>query len=1092
MNHHQNRFIKLLSSFLSATLVLGILSENRVYAGDDITEPSVQNSGAFSYAVFAGSLDNDLVFNGWKCNITGDIYSGRDFVFQGSELNMNGCARTAGIVQPSERKENMTVAEEGIEPLLMPMWGDAIKAYETRLPSISPEELSSQDSIDVNGYFYSENDITINGTSFSGDVVIVSKGNITYNVCSLNTEGKVILYSEEGDININGTQIGINGILYAPQGRVTINAYDVTINGRIVADKFSYSGSILNITADPSDLTFIQDITEPTPDITPTEEPTQAPTEEPTETPSPTEEPTVSPSVTTVPTEEPTVEPTDEPTVEPTEIPTTTPVPTVEPTPTDIPSDLDTDRDGITDVMEAEFGTDPENDDTDGDGISDLFEILTDYDPLNIDSDGNGIEDGDEDLDGDGIDNKTELLIGTVFSEADSDRDGLDDKDEIDIYGTDPLSDDTDKDGISDGDEIRIGKDPLDISDKDVKVSQVYVLELDNCEDPALSRVEVRMDLRGYIYSSLSVQDTYDTDRESRELRERVGSPVSFDCIEDFDSATITFFYDETLVDEENLGILWHNEEDGCYILQEDAMIDRENNTITLTADHFSTYLLVDLNEWNDPIRPDNSDYIFVVHDEIEYSEWAGREKSLDEEEISSFAWWKLSNGSGYRIRTRLSGQKTLVEDRGAFQQWNYKYVWLVEADGNRDDDGIPDDLETSGMLGTDGKIYYSDPSTEHSDNDELTDAEEMGPMYYIVKTGEHEYNINGHLIDNSDLMNSAQQFDNDIDRMNCVLLFTWYKRFLPEEIEGVQVLFFVRSDPEKDDTDNDGILDDVDPSPRKISIEVISINNPDYVKVDFKKGQKTYGSNQSWIYNEELMEPVIGKEEFISNFPLFDAYAEGGCGTISAADLIAYIAFNWKGCRGLYPYETLDFNPDYANYLLQMFSVISPGLIPLCPDETSLYQQYLSLGILSERYYAEHVVDYAKENGVDLHSCFYSTPTWTGQNDKSFVSFVENGLKNNCPVALFIKDFGFNIYSNYSLALEKSKSDSIIGWHWVNITSMIIDYDNNIIVVKVSSWGQEYYLRVDDLMSMSLSGGVEGNIIEGTFSAVYFKSDEE
>ena len=472
------RFCKAISILITLVIVAGLFPGNLLYADSDEQpiESSSTSEESFPYAVFAESTEDDLSFYGWKCNITGDIYSGRDFVFQGSELNMNGFARTAGAVQPSERKENMTGAEEGIEPLLMPMWGDAIKANETRLPSILPEELSSQDSIEVNGYFYSENDITINGTSFSGDAIIVSKGNITYNVCSLNTEGKVILYSEEGDININGTQIGINGILYAPQGRVTINAYDVTVNGRIVADRFSYSGSILNIMADPSDLTFLQDITEPTPDITPTEEPTQAPTEEPTETPSPTEEPTVSPSVTTVPTEEPTVEPTEEPTVEPTDIPSDTP------TPTEKPLDLETDTDGdlIPDDLEIELGTDPGDPDSDMDGLNDYIEILLGYDPMSDDSDGDGIKDGDEDYDRDGIDNFTEMKIGTELSSGDSDCDELSDKDEIDIYGTDPLSDDTDKDGIRDGDEIYLGKNPLDDSDKHIKIHQIKTINVYN------------------------------------------------------------------------------------------------------------------------------------------------------------------------------------------------------------------------------------------------------------------------------------------------------------------------------------------------------------------------------------------------------------------------------------------------------------------------------------------------------------------------------------------------------------------------------------------------------------------------------------
>ena len=226
-------------------------------------EPTV-----FPYAIFAASTTDDFTFQGWKSNITGDIYSGRDFLYQGSELYMEGYARTVGSVQPAGWITDMTGAEEGIEPLPMPDWSEAIAAKEALMPTIPPDALTSQSSIVANGYYYSEDDITINGTDFTGDAVIISQGNITYNVDTLNAEeeitGKILLYSEEGNITINGTKIGICGILYAPQGRVSINAYNTTINGRIVADKFSYSGSILNVISDPSDLQLVTNLPEVT------------------------------------------------------------------------------------------------------------------------------------------------------------------------------------------------------------------------------------------------------------------------------------------------------------------------------------------------------------------------------------------------------------------------------------------------------------------------------------------------------------------------------------------------------------------------------------------------------------------------------------------------------------------------------------------------------------------------------------------------------------------------------------------------------------------------------------------------------------
>jgi len=235
--------------------------------------PTPEEEVVFPYAIFSGSSVDDFSFQGWKSNIVGDVYSGRDFLYQGSELYMEGYARTVGVVNPSGWITNMTGAYEGIEAIEMPDWSEAILAKEDIMPTIDPTVLASQDSIITNGYYYIDDDLTIESSSFSGegDIVIVASGNITYNVDTFSSNmeddeisGRILLYSEEGNITINGTQIEVNGILYAPNGRVSINAYDTELNGRIVADKFSYSGSILNVTADPSDLELVMEL----PDVT--------------------------------------------------------------------------------------------------------------------------------------------------------------------------------------------------------------------------------------------------------------------------------------------------------------------------------------------------------------------------------------------------------------------------------------------------------------------------------------------------------------------------------------------------------------------------------------------------------------------------------------------------------------------------------------------------------------------------------------------------------------------------------------------------------------------------------------------------------
>lgn len=65
------------------------------------------------------------------------------------------------------------------------------------------------------------------------------------------------------------------------------------------------------------------------------------------------------------------------------------------------------------------------------------------------------------DTDGDGISDLDEIIYGTNPSANDSDGDGLSDGDEINVHNTDPTVADSDGDGLSDGDEVASGGNPL-------------------------------------------------------------------------------------------------------------------------------------------------------------------------------------------------------------------------------------------------------------------------------------------------------------------------------------------------------------------------------------------------------------------------------------------------------------------------------------------------------------------------------------------------------------------------------------------------------------------------------------------------------
>ncbi|MFX1270732.1 MAG: PKD domain-containing protein, partial [Promethearchaeota archaeon] len=144
------------------------------------------------------------------------------------------------------------------------------------------------------------------------------------------------------------------------------------------------------------------------------------------------------------------------------------------------PTLVDTDGDVLSDSHELLIGTNPNDRDSDDDGLSDAEEVLQySTDPLNPDSDGEGLSDGTEvntvgsdptlpDTDDDSLDDKEEVFdFDTNPLSKDTDMDTLEDADEIRVYGTNPKINDTDHDLLLDNEEILYGTNPLDVDSED-------------------------------------------------------------------------------------------------------------------------------------------------------------------------------------------------------------------------------------------------------------------------------------------------------------------------------------------------------------------------------------------------------------------------------------------------------------------------------------------------------------------------------------------------------------------------------------------------------------------------------------------------
>ena len=550
------KFKRILSGVLSAVMTVSAVPIVSTHA-EESTEP-------YPYTMFAASSDEGAItVNAGNFCVNGNVATNGTIVSSGN-VNVNG-------TKTESAEESMIFIFDRID---------------NRYFSASNVDEHDED------YILDEMNININvPTEVQGEATLTGNININNALKALedvrlygevkNTNDSVI-FSKYGDIVIESQNVNLNGLVYAPFGSVTIDAQNLNLNNVVIiaesivltcpsvnANNSSNASSFVGKTSDPLDIPY--------------DEWQYMKDENGNNFP-------------------------------------------------DFFEDYDnwlllkdTDGDRLPDCVEQFLGTDATLVDTDGDMLDDYYEVfVTGTDPTKLDTDDNGIDDGDEDFDGDGLTNSEEYTCKTDPWNEDSDNDGLKDGEEVNTYFTDPLKKDTDDDGLEDGEEIYLadfGFLPTNpdsngdgILDGDERFEQTIEQDINADDDKisAVTKVSVTFDCPGIIDRHVTLENMYNVDMLSSNVVGMVGAPIDITSEVDFDYATITFTYDEALLNgtpEENLAILWYDEANDRYvILDEDTVVDVENNTVSYTTTHFSTYLVIDREIWYDCWR-ENIDY---------------------------------------------------------------------------------------------------------------------------------------------------------------------------------------------------------------------------------------------------------------------------------------------------------------------------------------------------------------------------------------------------------------------------------------------------------------------------------------------------
>lgn len=272
--------------------------------------------------------------------------------------------------------------------------------------------------------------------------------------------------------------------------------------------------------------------------------------------------------------------------------------------------------------------------DSDDDGISDDYEKDVLIQAMIDSGQEYGNPDPNADYDSDGLTNLEEYNLGTNPASKDTDEDGLSDYDEVNVYKTNPNLYDTDGDGIGDGSEIQNGLNPLStdtdgngILDGDEVFDKVLLdSKYEDFDIDATGTIpNVTIKGKGDFNTKIEIKDESNNEKFAQ-INSMVGSPFNFehDDTLEFESSTLTFKVSDKILSQHelsNLKIAYYNEETNSIEILESSL-DEEKKEVTTNVDHFSTYFLIDVEDFeydidilneNSKIDTGKADVVFTI-----------------------------------------------------------------------------------------------------------------------------------------------------------------------------------------------------------------------------------------------------------------------------------------------------------------------------------------------------------------------------------------------------------------------------------------------------------------------------------------------
>ena len=192
-----------------------------------------------SYILY--SVDNTVI-NTENAVVNGSVYSGDSFSFRGSDkCNVNDMLNT------SKSTGNINCSNKTDGKSDIPDYAFKLNNGIYYGQNVESGFVLNSGSFDISNSLSSDGSLRIDKTVFSGKGYIRAKNDILYDAVNNADNSEIFLYSQNGNITVQGTNLTINGFLYAPEGRIEINAKHLTLNGAIIGKNVELNGTDLTL-----------------------------------------------------------------------------------------------------------------------------------------------------------------------------------------------------------------------------------------------------------------------------------------------------------------------------------------------------------------------------------------------------------------------------------------------------------------------------------------------------------------------------------------------------------------------------------------------------------------------------------------------------------------------------------------------------------------------------------------------------------------------------------------------------------------------------------------------------------------------------